>query len=108
MDTVTISIGVAIIGCVIGVLGWAHTTSKDDSELAAAIARITTSLEYIENDLKEIKAQFRRMEGDVATATEVANTALVTANAAHDRLDALGVDNAAKARARRGNGNGTD
>lgn len=89
MDTVTISIGVAIIGCVIGVLGWAHTTSKDDSELAAAIAAIRTSLSYIEQDIKEIKAEFRRVETDAQEAQATAVKALNVAKAAHERIDAL-------------------
>ena len=91
-----------------GVAGWVRNTSKDDSEIAAAIAAIQTSLDYIEQQLAEIKSEFRRVEADVAEASQVAGKALATANAAHDRLDALGVDNAAKARARRGHGDGTD
>lgn len=112
MDTVTISVGIAIIGCVIGVLGWARTTSKDESELASAITAMQTSLSYIEQDIKDIKAEFRRVEADVQQANETAAVALATANAAHDRLDILGVETASKARARRssygGQQNGTD
>ena len=109
MDTVTISAIIAIVGCVVGVVGLWRAMTKDDNETAAAIAAIQTSLQYIEQDLKDIKAEFRRIETDVQHANETAGKALVTANAAHDRLDALGVDNAAKARARRGtHGDGTD
>ena len=98
MDTVTISVAVAIIGCVIGVLGWARAMSHDDSELAASIAAIQTALGYIENDIKEIKAEFRRIEDDVQDARAVAGKALSTAEAAHDRLDALGAQTASQSR----------
>ena len=100
MDTVTISVIIAVIGCCVGVAGWWRNASKDDSELAASIASIQTSLVYIEQQLAEIKSEFRRMETDVADATATANKALSTANAAHDRLDAMGVETASKARAR--------
>lgn len=100
MDTVTISVAVAIIGCCVGVAGWMRNAAKDDSDLAAAIASIQTSLVYIEQQLTEIKSEFRRMEDDVQTASETAGKALATANAAHDRLDAMGIETAAAARAR--------
>lgn len=98
MDTVTISAIIAIVGCVVGVVGLWRAMTKDDSETAASIAAIQTSLGYIEQDLKEIKAEFRRIETDVAHANETAGKALSTANAAHDRLDALGVMTASQAR----------
>ena len=100
MDTVTISIAVAIIGCCVGVAGWWRNASKDDSELAASIASIQTSLVYIEQQLAEIKSEFRRMEGDMQTVRQTAGKALATAEAAHDRLDAMGVETAAVARLR--------
>lgn len=89
MDTVTISVAIAIIGCVIGVLGWARTTSHDESELASAIAAIKTSLSYIEQDIKEIKAEFRRVDTEAREAQATAVKALAVANAAHERLDEL-------------------
>lgn len=98
MDTVTISAVVAVVGCIVGVVGLWRALAKDDSETAAAIAAIQTSLSYIEQDLKDIKAEFRRIETDVAHANETAGKALSTANAAHDRLDALGAMTASQAR----------
>lgn len=102
MDTVTISAIIGIVGCVVGVVGLWRALAKDDNETAAAIAAIQTSLTYIEQDLKDIKAEFRRIETDVQQANETAGKALVTANAAHDRLDALGAVTASQAR--RGHG----
>lgn len=106
MDTMTISALVAIVGCIVGVAGWWRNASKDDSELAAAIAAIQTSLGYIEQQLAEIKSEFRRMETDVADAAQTAGKALATANAAHDRLDALGADTAAVSRQKAGGTHG--
>lgn len=89
MDTVTISVAVAIIGCVVGVLGWARNASKDESDLAASIAAIQTSISYIEADIREIKNDFRRMETDVHEAQATATKALTVAKSAHERIDML-------------------
>ena len=101
MDTVvisTISAIVAIVGCCVGVAGWTRNARKDGSEIAASIAAIQTAIGYIENDIKEIKAEFRRIEDDVQDARETAGKALSTAEAAHDRLDALGAHTASQSR----------
>lgn len=104
MDGLTVGAFIAAVGCIIGMVvglaGWARNNRKDESELAAAIATIQTSLGYIEQQLSEIKSEFRRMETDVQAAQQTAGKALVTAEAAHDRLDAMGAETASAARAR--------
>ena len=100
MDTVTISLIVAVVGGCVGVAGLWRSLAKDSGDIAASIAAIQTALGYIENDIKEIKAEFRRIEDDVQHANETAGKALSTAEAAHDRLDALGAETAAMARRR--------
>jgi hypothetical protein len=104
MDAYTaVSLIAIIIGAAIGIAGYYSGRSKDARELSASIAAIKTSLAYIEQDTKDIKAEVRRIESDVAAASETAVKALATAEAAHDRLDVLGIETASKARARRAN-----
>lgn len=98
VDAPTLTLVIALIGCVVGVAGWLHTSNGDASDQAASTAEIKTKLEFIGNDTKDIRAKLSRYEEDMRTVRQTADVALARANAANDRLDAYGVPSAANAR----------
>ena len=100
MDVTTTTAVIAIIGCIIGVAGFLRNASADSADQSAAMTRIETSLGYIGEDVKDTKAELRAMRTETAEAKQMASTALMRADAAHDRLDALDVPTAHESRSK--------
>ena len=55
MDITTISIIIAVIGCLVGAAGWLRNTRTDASQQKAAESEIKTKLDFMSNDIKEVK-----------------------------------------------------
>jgi outer membrane murein-binding lipoprotein Lpp len=89
MDTATISILVAIIGCLVGLAGWLRNTRTDASQYKATESKLETTLDFISNDLKEVKADIRSFNRDLQDVRFIATTAQSEAKRANDRLDEL-------------------
>ena len=87
MDSITISLLIAAIGCIIGVLGFARTTSKDDSEIASAIAVLQNSLDHIRGQIDDLSINLRDAGKKSSDILEIARTALSEAKRANERLD---------------------
>lgn len=89
MDNATLTLVIAIVGCLVGLAGWYRNSTHDSEENARKTSSIETKLDFIAEDVKDTKAEIRSFRGELSETKTVANTALARADAAHDRLDAL-------------------
>ena len=104
MDTATaVSLTVAIMGALIALATYLRNGKKDakaesqreasrDAEIVKRDTEIMTKLDFLGNDLKDIKADNRRTRDEVAEVRKIAQHASERADAAHRRLDRAGVD----------------
>jgi len=65
---------------------------KDEGEDRASNATVLTKLEFISDDLKDIKAEYRATTDELKKVREIAEHAVERANAAHNRLDRAKID----------------
>lgn len=93
MDVATISIIIAIIGCLVGISGWLRNTKGDSSQQKATETELKTTLDFVANDVKELKVDVRAFNRDLQDVRTIAVTAGAEAKRANDRLDRL--DNSA-------------
>ena len=89
MDIATISIIVAIIGCLVGAAGWLRNTRTDASQQKATESEIKTKLDFMSNDIKEVKVDVRSFSRDLQEVRAIAITAEADAKRANDRIDKL-------------------
>lgn len=87
MNEISISLLIAAIGCIVGVLGFARASSKDDSELASSIAALQTSLDHIKAQIDELKADLRHHATENASKAQRALDEAIRANARIDSLE---------------------
>ena len=89
MDNATLTLLVAIIGCIVGLAGWYRNSKEDSEEQATRSAEIATKLDFLANDTKDVKAELRAQRSDNMETKQIALNAKASAEAAHDRLDAI-------------------
>lgn len=89
MDVATISIIIAVIGCLVGVAGWARNLTKDTGLQKATESEIKTTIDFIANDIKDMKVDLRAFTRDLQDVRTIAVTAESEAKRANDRLDLL-------------------
>lgn len=89
MDTTTISIIIAIIGCLVGAAGWLRNTRTDASQQKAAESEIKTKLDFMSNDIKEVKVDIRAFSRDLQDVRTIAVSAEAEAKRANTRIDTL-------------------
>lgn len=94
MDPTTISAIIACLGGFVGAAGLARLLGHDAKDAGADMTRISTTLDFVANDVKETKTEVRAMRNDMQEAKTTASMALDRAEAAHARLDALGAPSA--------------
>ncbi len=97
MDTTTITIIIAIIGSLIAIIELFRLLGGDARDAGSGMASVETKVDFIGDDLKDVKADMRSFRADVTDAKtkaeralERADAAYDRADAAHDRLDAIG------------------
>lgn len=89
---VAVSLTVAIIGCVLGVGTFLRGDRGEVKTDAAKNAEVITKLDFMSNDLKDIKADNRRTKSEINEVRQIAQHAQERADAAHNRLDRAGID----------------
>lgn len=93
MDVVVaVTATTAVIGCVIAVLGFFRTGRSDVKADGTLSGEILTKLDFMQDDVKDIKAEYRRTREDIDEVRGIAMHAQERADAAHNRLDRAGVD----------------
>ena len=89
MDVTTISIIIAIIGCLVGAAGWLRNTKTDAGQQKAAESEIKTKLDFMSNDIKEVKVDVRSFSRDLQQVRTIAVAAEAEAKRANTRIDNL-------------------
>ena len=89
MDVSTISIAIAIIGCLVGAAGWLRNTRADASQQKASESEIKTKLDFMSNDIKEVKVDIRSFNRDLQDVRTIAVAAKADAERANTRIDHL-------------------
>lgn len=89
MDVSTISVIIAIIGCLVGAAGWLRNTRTDASQQKAAESEIKTKLDFMSNDIKEVKVDVRAFSRDLQDVRTIAISAEAEAKRANSRIDNL-------------------
>lgn len=89
MDITTISIIIAVIGCLVGAAGWLRNTRTDASQQKAAESEIKTKLDFMSNDIKEVKVDVRAFSRDLQDVRTIAISAEAEAKRANTRIDHL-------------------
>ena len=99
IGTSEIALFVSALACGAAIVGVIRNSKKDTSESAAEGAVVVTKLDFIGNDLKDLKAEYRATRNEVKEAHDLAerareraNEAYEHADAAHRRLDRTKID----------------
>lgn len=87
---------VPVIALIVSILTF-HKSSKEKSESSASEqasrdATISTKLDFIAEDVKDVKAEQRAIQRNVNDVRDIAVKAKESADAAHRRLDRAGID----------------
>lgn len=99
VGTAEIALLISAMACGAALVGAFRNSRKDTSADAAEGAVVVTKLDFIGNDLKDLKAEYRATRNEVKEAHDLAerareraNEAYEHADAAHRRLDRSKVD----------------
>lgn len=83
---------IAIIGCVVSVSGVNSRQRNEVKKEEHYITTISTKLDFISEDVKDVKADQRSFQRDINEIRTIAMNAKERADAAHRRLDRIGLD----------------
>lgn len=89
MEVTTISIIIAIIGCLVGAAGWLRNVRTDANQQKATESEIKTKLDFMSNDIKEVKIDVRSFTRDLQDVRTIAVTAETEAKRANTRIDRM-------------------
>lgn len=92
MPTEVISIIIAFVGVCVAFVGTLANAQKDNAKAEGRMAEIVTKLDFIGDDLKDMKASYRSVTNELQAVRDIANRAQESANSAHKRLDRAGID----------------
>lgn len=87
-----ITFAIGIIGCVIAVSNYFSDKGKQVKQDEHTITSVSTKLDFIGEDVKDIKADQRVFQRDINEVRGIALSAKERADAAHRRLDQIGLD----------------
>lgn len=79
---------VSALACFAGLAGMARNSRRDIGTDAAESATVVTKLDFIGNDLKDLKAEYRVTRDEAREARDLAERAHVRADEAYERADA--------------------
>lgn len=88
----TITFITVIIGCVIGICAFFFDRRGEAKKDEHSITAVSTKLDFISEDVKDIKADQRAFQRDINDVRTIAMDAKNRADAAHRRLDMIGLD----------------
>jgi len=83
---------IGIIGCVVGVCTYFFNQRKEARGDEHTITAVVTKLDFISEDVKDIKADQRAFQRDINEIRSIALNARDRADEAHRRLDSIGLD----------------
>lgn len=83
---------IAIVGCIIAVAGAGSKQRDEAKKEEHYITTISTKLDFISEDVKDVKADQRAFRRDINEVRNIAMNAKERADAAHQRLDRIGLD----------------
>ena len=88
-DYVFVSTAVGIVGMLVGLFSFLNGREKDSNGQASFDAEVKTKLDFIGEDVKDIKAESRLVRTELYEVRETATSALTLAKNAHERIDHL-------------------
>ena len=86
-DYVFVSTAVGIIGALVGLFSFLNGRQKDSNSQASFDSEVKTKLDFIGDDVKDIKAESRMFRNELGEVRETANRALSEAQKANERID---------------------
>ncbi len=91
-DYVFVSTLVGVGGFIVALVTLVKNSQKDSENHAEFNATIGTKLDFISEDVKDVKAEQRNMQRSVNEVRDIAIRARESADAAHRRLDRAGIE----------------
>lgn len=85
----SITLTIAMIGCIVGVCTFFFSRNDETKKEEHTITTVSTKLDFISEDVKDIKADQRVFQRDINEVRNIAINAEKRADAAHRRLDML-------------------
>lgn len=92
MPTEVISLVIAFVSVVIAFVGALSRAQTDHAKSERRSAEIVTKLDFIGDDIKDMKANYRNIAHELQAVREIAVNAAASASSAHKRLDRAGID----------------
>ena len=89
MPTEMLSLLVAFVGVCIAFASSLSNGRKDAERTAGRMSEVIARLDFISDDIKDIKADYRSITNKLQTVRDIAVGAKVSADSAHKRIDAL-------------------
>lgn len=83
---------VGLLALIVAFATWLAKTRTERGEDMAEDARVMVKLDFIGDDVKDIKAEYRNFREELKEVRAIAVRAEESATAAHRRLDRAGVD----------------
>lgn len=87
-----VTILMAVFSLIIAFATFFSKAKKEEGEQDAHNARVITKLDFIGEDVKDIKAEQRSFRTEINEIRSIATHASERAEAAHHRLDRAGID----------------
>ncbi len=84
-----VTIIIAFSSLAIAYVTWLTKTKNERAEDNARDTRVITKLEFISDDVKDIKAEYRNFRDELTEVRGIATHASERAEAAHNRLDRI-------------------
>ena len=88
-NMISITLLVSIVGAIIAISDWIGGEKKKASAQESHNATVLTKLEFISDDLRDIKSDQKAFKQEVREARDIAQHALERAESAHSRLDSI-------------------
>ncbi len=92
MPTEVISLVIAFVGVCIAFMGSLSSSRKDSERAAGRMSEVIAKLDFISDDLKDMKADYRRTMNELQEVRDIAIQAKASAASAHKRLDSAGIE----------------
>lgn len=92
MPTEVISLVIAFVGVCIAFMGSLSNSRKDSERAAGRISEIIAKLDFISDDLKDMKADYRSVMAELQSVRDIAVKAMASADTANKRLDGAGIN----------------
>lgn len=92
MPIETISLLIAFAGVCLALLNNVNSARHDSARNEGRMSEIMTKLDFIGDDIKDMKASYRSLTNEIQAVRDLAIEAQESAASAHKRLDRAGID----------------